>query len=122
MGLRYRKNCGELPGKPDLVFFRARVAVFCDGDFWHGRDWILRKAKLEGGTNARYWIAKIASNVERDARNTAALQVAGWLVIRLWETDIRRDPTAAAELIRRALTERLAQGTGPVRVKHEAEE
>jgi len=103
MGLRYRKNCGELPGKPDLVFLRARVAVFCDGDFWHGRDWDRRKAKLEGGTNARYWVAKIASNVGRDARNTAALQAAGWLVIRLWETDIKRDPTAAAELVSRAL-------------------
>jgi len=90
-GLRYRLHASDLPGKPDLVFRRARVAVFCDGDFWHGRGWRRRRQKLAGGSNAAYWTAKIASNVSRDRRNTRLLRTAGWTVLRLWETDVLRD-------------------------------
>ena len=100
MGLRYRKNVQNLSGKPDLVFARARVAVFCDGDFWHGRDWPMRRARLEQGANAAYWLAKIGRNIERDLRNTALLEQTGWHVIRLWETDIRREPHVAACRVR----------------------
>jgi DNA mismatch endonuclease (patch repair protein) len=98
-GLRYRKNVSGLPGKPDIVFTGARVAVFCDGDFWHGREWGLLSAKLGKGTNSAYWIAKIGANLERDQRTTKLLQRAGWYVIRLWETDIKRDPLASATQI-----------------------
>lgn len=70
MCLRYRVNVATLPGKPDLMFARARVVVICDGDFWHGRDWESRRAKLSTGWNASYWIAKIASNIEQDRRVT----------------------------------------------------
>lgn len=100
MGLHYRKNVQDLPGKPDLIFVGARVAVFCDGDFWHGRDWPTRQAKLERGANAAYWSAKIARNIERDLRNTTLLEQDGWHVIRLWETDIKRDLRAAACCVR----------------------
>jgi DNA mismatch endonuclease (patch repair protein) len=103
MGLRYRKNVQDLPGKPDVIFVRAKVAVFCDGDFWHGRDWPARRAKLERGANAAYWSAKIARNIERDHLNTAILEQGGWHVIRLWETDIKKDPRAAACRVRDAL-------------------
>lgn len=100
MGLRYRKNVETLPGKPDIVFVRAKVAVFCDGDFWHGRDWQKQRAKLAKGSNATYWLAKIASNIERDKHNTELLERSGWRVMRLWETDIKRDPHAAACRVR----------------------
>ena len=103
MGLRFRKNVRTLPGNPDIIFPGARIAVFCDGDFWHGRKWKELKRKLERGVNATYWAAKIAANIERDTRNTTVLQQLGWRVIRLWETDIRRDPSAAATLIRKAV-------------------
>ncbi|MFP5262376.1 MAG: very short patch repair endonuclease [Blastocatellia bacterium] len=106
LGLRFRKNVETLPGKPDIVFSGVRVVVFCDGDFWHGRKWQTLKSKLEQGTNATYWSAKIASNIERDIRNTSRLQEAGWHVIRLWETDILRDPEAAAALIKSAVDAR----------------
>ncbi|HEX8619035.1 MAG TPA: very short patch repair endonuclease [Thermoanaerobaculia bacterium] len=102
-GLRYRLHASDLPGKPDIVFRRARVVVFCDGDFWHGRDWRTRREKLARGTNAPYWTAKIAANVARDRRNTRLLRAAGWRVIRLWETTILRDPLRAAERIERAM-------------------
>jgi DNA mismatch endonuclease (patch repair protein) len=96
LGLRYRLHASDLPGKPDIVFWRARVAVFCDGDFWHGRRWRQRRQKLARGSNAAYWTAKIAANVDRDRRNTRLLQVAGWTVLRLWETDVLRDVESIA--------------------------
>ena len=99
LGLRYRKNVASLPGKPDIVFSRAHVAVFCDGDFWHGRNWPGLRAKLEKGINPDYWIAKIAGNIERDRRNTALLEEDGWQVIRVWESDIKKDPKAVASYI-----------------------
>lgn len=106
LGLRFRKNVTTLPGKPDIVFPSVKVAVFCDGDFWHGRDWESRQEKLRRGTNASYWLAKIGSNIERDARNTALLKKAGWSVIRLWETDVKRDPLTAATKIKKVVEER----------------
>lgn len=93
-GLRYRLK-STLPGKPDLVFPKERVAVFCDGDFWHGRDWSTRRAKLARGTNAEYWIAKIEANRKRDARTNELLRVMGWTVLRFWETDILAEPETA---------------------------
>jgi DNA mismatch endonuclease (patch repair protein) len=105
MKLRYRKNVLGLPGNPDLVFRAARVLVFCDGDFWHGRDWELLRKQLRRRHNAKYWIAKIGRNRQRDAQNTAILQQQGWRVIRLWETDITANPEAAAQVIFNAVSE-----------------
>ena len=99
-GLRYRLHASDLPGKPDIVFRSARVVVFCDGDFWHGRRWHHRREKLARGANAPYWTAKIAANVARDRRNTRALQRSGWTVIRLWETDILRDGGRAVDRVK----------------------
>jgi DNA mismatch endonuclease (patch repair protein) len=106
LGLRYRKHMSCLPGNPDLVFPGARVAVFCDGDFWHGRDWDRLKDQLDRRHNASYWSPKIARNRERDLEKTALLEGMGWLVIRLWETDIKKDPAAAANAIRDAVISR----------------
>ena len=106
MGLRYRLYAKELPGKPDIVFRRKRLAVFVDGDFWHGRDWEARRRKLATGHNADYWLAKIRYNRERDRRNTQQLEAAGWRVMRLWETDVKRAPQEAAAAVQTALSER----------------
>src|SRR5437667_9572629 len=57
-GLRFRANVKTLPGRPDIVFSQAKVAVFCDGDFWHGRNWRTVKKKLSRGWNSGYWQAK----------------------------------------------------------------
>ena len=109
LGLRYRKNVETLPGKPDIVFIRAKVAIFCDGDFWHGRDWDNLRLKLEKGTNPEYWIAKIKSNIERDLHNNTILSEEGWLVIRIWETDVRKAPDRYANEIRGIVASRLTQ-------------
>lgn len=110
-GCRYRKDVKALPGRPDIVFSRARLVVFCDGDFWHGKDWEARQVKLRGGSNAEYWLAKIARNVERDRQNDARLTAAGWTVLRVWESEIKANPARVAALVlgvlgARGLTER----------------
>src|SRR5688500_10606364 len=102
-GFRYRLHYGGLPGRPDIVFPRHRVVVFCDGDFWHGRDADARLAKLARGHNATYWVAKVKRNVERDQRQTHALEKAGWIVLRFWETDLLRETKAIAGRIVTAL-------------------
>jgi len=106
LGLRYRLHVARLPGRPDVVFTRSRVAVFCDGDFWHGRNWRARRSRLKAGSNAMYWINKIRYNIARDKRQTRELQAAGWSIIRLWETDILRNPHVSAKVVLRVVQSR----------------
>jgi DNA mismatch endonuclease (patch repair protein) len=108
-GLRFRKNFNNLPGKPDIVFTSARVAVFCDGDFWHGRNWRRLSSRLKRRANAAYWHQKIRSNMDRDRRTTGLLNELGWYVVRLWESEIRAGPeTAAVEIEKVVLGRRAA--------------
>jgi DNA mismatch endonuclease (patch repair protein) len=104
MGCRYRKNYKNLPGNPDIVFVGARVVVFCDGDFWHGKDWATRKVKLQGGHNPSYWITKIERNMDRDAGYTRELEKRSWKVMRFWESDIRADLDKVVLQIMKAAT------------------
>lgn len=93
-GLRYRVNF-RLPGKPDIVFPKRKIAVFIDGCFWHG-------CPIHGSvpkTNANFWEAKIKGNIERDQRITAQLTTDGWLVIRIWEHEIKKCLDAIVENI-----------------------
>jgi len=98
-GFRYRLHVSGLPGRPDIVFPRHRLVIFCDGDFWHGRDLGKRLAKLAKGHNASYWVAKVQRNVARDRENTSALETEGWVVVRLWETDVLRAPSESADRV-----------------------
>lgn len=91
-GLRYRVDVRELPGRPDIVFSRARIAVQVDGCFWHG----CPEHAVAPRSNAAWWSEKLALNRERDARNDAMLQSEGWLVVRVWE---HVSPSTAADLI-----------------------
>jgi DNA mismatch endonuclease (patch repair protein) len=99
LGFRFRKNVKRLPGKPDIVFPRERVAIFCDGDFWHGRNWAKDKRRLEEGPNSPYWLAKIRANIERDKRYNKELKRMGWYVVRLWDSDIKSNPQHAASKV-----------------------
>jgi DNA mismatch endonuclease, patch repair protein len=98
-GLRYLTHVGELPGRPDLVFRGPKVAVFVDGDFWHGR--ALREQGVEAFAatlrteRKDWWVAKIRRTVERDNDVTRQLEEAGWRVVRLWESAVLRDLDAA---------------------------
>jgi DNA mismatch endonuclease, patch repair protein len=110
-GFRYRLHVPGLPGRPDIVFPRHRLAIFCDGDFWHGRDLERRLAKLAKGHNGTYWVAKVQRNVARDRENDGALEAAGWTVVRFWETDVLRSPRETADRVSEILAT-LAPATG----------
>ena len=87
-GIRYRKNYKLLIGKPDILITKYKIAVFCDSDYWHGYDWENRSKRIK--SNRDYWIPKINRNMERDKEVTESLERDGWLVLRFWEWQIRR--------------------------------
>ena len=99
--LDYETHCRDLPGRPDFVFRREGVAVFVDGDFWHGWRFPQWKDKLSG-----HWARKIQGNRNRDQRNHRKLRRRGWKVIRIWEHQVKRDPAACIDRIVDALEER----------------
>ena len=80
-------HVAELPGRPDFVFRTRQIAIFVDGDFWHGWRFPAWRNKL-----SEKWERKIASNRRRDALNQARLRRAGWIVLRIWEHQIEGDP------------------------------
>ena len=88
-GIRYRKNLRGLPGSPDIAITKYKIAIFVDGEFWHGYDWENRKQKLK--SNREYWIEKIEENIARDIRNDGLLKEQGWIPIHFWEKQITHD-------------------------------
>ena len=98
LGLRYRKNSGSIFGKPDFSFKKYKVAVFVDGEFWHGKDWEQRKAKIKG--NREFWIAKIERNIRRDMEVTGRLKAEGWTVLRFWSNDVVKNAGCHAEKVK----------------------
>ena len=89
-GYRYRKNYKKLPGSPDIVLTKYKIAIFCDGEFFHGKDWEVLKPRLEKGNNSEFWISKISRNRERDDEINKRLLFEGWTVIRFWGDDIKK--------------------------------
>ena len=91
-GYRYRKNYTRLPGKPDIVMTKYRIVVFCDSDFFHGKDWnSTLLPRIRRGNNPEYWEKKILRNMERDKKNNILLASMGWHVIRFWGSEISKD-------------------------------
>ena len=103
-GIRYRKNVKSIIGKPDIAFIKKKVAVFCDSEFWHGFDWEHRKSDIK--SNRDFWIPKIEKNIARDKEVNDALAADGWIVLRFWGQQIKKDVKACADLIVAALKER----------------
>lgn len=98
-GYRYRKNYKRLPGSPDIVLTKYKIAIFCDSEFFHGKDWEVLKARLEKGSNPEYWIKKIERNRNRDMENDKKLLFLGWTVIHFWGTDILRNTEECIRVI-----------------------
>lgn len=98
LGLEWEEHARDLPGRPDFVFRDRLVAVFVDGDFWHGYQFSTWRDKLSVA-----WEGKIAKNIRRDNRNRASLRRAGWTVVRVWEHQVKARPTASAKRVLRAL-------------------
>ena len=88
--IHYRKNYGALPGKPDIVLTKYKIAIFVDGDFWHARGHKENPGE-QVRTNRDFWQKKLKQNVERDKAVDEALIEKGWLVLRFWESDIKKD-------------------------------
>lgn len=104
-GYRYRKNYKELPGKPDIVLTKYRIAIFCDSEFFHGKEWDDLKKQLERGKNAEFWINKISKNRERDEEINKQLFYQGWTVIRFWGKDIKKDVGQCVKAVEEAIFE-----------------
>lgn len=107
-GVRYRLHAPDVTGRPDLVIRTRRLAVFVDGDLWHGNpDEVRRRGRASLAdvfpTRTEWWVAKIERTMARDREVTETLRAQGWTVVRLWEHDVLRDPSACADEVRRAL-------------------
>ncbi|MBE0069214.1 very short patch repair endonuclease [Thermoanaerobacterium thermosaccharolyticum] len=103
-GYRYRKNYKNLPGKPDIVFLKLKIAIFCDSEFWHGYNWEDKKKRL--GTNREFWIKKIENNMERDKKVNEKLILNGWIVLRFWETEIKKNLDDCIRIIEEIIQQR----------------
>lgn len=105
-GYRYRKNYAELPGKPDIVLTKYKIVIFCDSEFFHGKDWEILKPKLENGKNPEFWINKITKNIERDDLVNKELLYLNWTVIRFWGKEIKKHPETCIKVIEEVIFEK----------------
>jgi len=96
-GVRYRLNYRKVPGSPDITITSKKIAIFVDGEFWHGYDWDDRKEKLR--SNREFWIEKIEENMARDIRNDALLREMGWTPVHFWEKEIKKDLAGCVEKV-----------------------
>ena len=96
-GLRYRKNYKGVCGKPDIVFLKAKIAVFVDGKMWHGYNWEHQKNDFK--SHREFWIPKIEQNIERDSIVNKTLTEQGWQVLRFWDFEIKKDLFTCANQI-----------------------
>ncbi|MEL0455000.1 very short patch repair endonuclease [Flavobacteriaceae bacterium SZ-1-7] len=88
-GVRYRVDSKKLPGKPDVSIKKYKLAIFIDGEFWHGYNWDERKKTIK--SNRRFWVPKIERNMQRDAEVNLQLKEMGYTVFRFWEHEIKKD-------------------------------
>lgn len=108
-GYRYRLNYKKLPGSPDIAITKYRVAVFVDGEFWHGQNWQERKTRLR--SNREYWIEKIEENIARDARNDDLLSYQGWSIIHLWEKEVLKDLDKCVKYVEDAVVKQIVESS-----------
>jgi len=102
-GYRYRKNNKSVFGKPDLTFTKIKLAVFVDGEFWHGKDWEERKERIK--SNRDYWIPKIERNIKRDNIVNTELLKEGWVVLRFWAKEVEKNTELCTVLIENKIKE-----------------
>ena len=100
-GIRYRKNSTKIFGKPDIVFIGKKIAIFCDSEFWHGYNWEERKNDFK--SHQEFWIPKIERNIERDKEVNMKLESEGWIVLRFWGNEIKKNTAQCADIIEKAV-------------------
>ena len=112
-GYRYRKNYKALPGSPDIALTKYKIAIFCDSEFFHGKDWDVLKPRLEKGKNPEYWLKKIERNRSRDWETDRRLLFLGWTVIHFWGKDILKKTDACVRAIEEVILDiQLSQADG----------
>lgn len=104
-GYRYRKNYKKLDGKPDIVITKYKIAIFCDSEFFHGKDWEVLKPRLRNSNNSEYWVNKISRNMQRDDIVNKKLLYEGWTVIRFWGNDIKKHTDECIRVIEETIFE-----------------
>lgn len=102
-GYRYRKNYRALPGSPDIVLTKYKIAIFCDSEFFYGKDWEILKLRLEKGKNPDYWIKKIERNKKRDYENDKKLLFLGYTVLHFWGKDITKHTKECLQAIEESI-------------------
>ncbi|MGB4661268.1 MAG: very short patch repair endonuclease [Mobilitalea sp.] len=110
-GFRYRKNYKALPGTPDIVLTKYRIVIFCDSEFWHGKDWEILKPKLEHGSRSDYWINKISRNRERDYEVDKKLLFMDWTIVHFWGEEILKNTEACVKVIREIIEDQVEEDT-----------
>lgn len=103
-GLRYRKNVRGIFGHPDIAFIGKKIAVFCDSEFWHGYDWNNRKNDIK--SRKEFWIPKIERNIQRDLEVNRKLEGEGWIVIRFWGKEIKKNTADCAQRVEEIIRSR----------------
>lgn len=104
-GIRYRKNYSKIPGKPDIAITKYKIAVFCDSEFFHGKDWDDLRPRLLKGDNGEFWVKKIGKNREHDEEINKKLAFLGWTVIRFWGTDIKKNLDNCVRVVEESIFE-----------------
>ena len=106
-GYRYRKNYKALPGTPDIALTKYKIAIFCDGEFFHGKNWEELEKHLKNSNNSEFWISKIKRNIERDEEIDKKLNAMGWTVLRFWGEDIKKRPDECIRVIEETIFDNL---------------
>lgn len=109
-GIRYRKNYKKLPGKPDIAITKHKIAVFCDSEFFHGKDWDSLRLTLERGKNPSFWVKKIENNIKHDEQVNSELRFLGWTVLRFWGKEILKNTDTCVKAIQEAMFDSIMEG------------
>ena len=104
LGYRYRRNNKTVFGKPDFTFKKIKLAIFVDGEFFHGKNWDIDRNRIK--TNSEFWIKKIERNMQRDIEVNAYLQSQNWKILRFWSNDIKKNLDSCILEIQNAINER----------------
>lgn len=103
-GYKFKKNYAKVTGKPDIVFLPFKIAIFCDSEFWHGKNWRLKKHEIK--SNRKFWYSKIESNIARDKEVNAILRNMGWIVLRFWGKEIENNADKCVQAIETVIRKR----------------
>lgn len=109
-GYRYRKNYSKIPGKPDIVLTKQKIAIFCDSEFFHGKDWdISLHEQILRGSNPEFWEKKILRNMARDMEVNKQLETLGWTVLRFWGKEIKNNLAGCVRVVEETIFDQMVQ-------------